>query len=113
MVSTQELGTLLKQQGQKISEDELKEHIANLEADGEDSFDCEQFLSIMDKLMKEADTEEELVEAFKVFDRNGTGFISAAELRHVMTNINEDFTDEEPEEMIKEADLDNDGQLNF
>ena len=67
----------------------------------------------MDKLMKEADTEEELVEAFKVFDRNGTGFISAAELRHVMTNINEDFDDEEPEEMIKEADLDNDGQLNY
>ena len=37
--------------------------------------------------MKDTDTEEELVEAFKVFDRDGNGFISAAELRHVMTNL--------------------------
>ena len=37
--------------------------------------------------MKDTDTEEELIEAFKVFDRDGNGFISAAELRHVMTNL--------------------------
>ena len=36
---------------------------------------------------KDTDTEEELIEAFKVFDRDGNGFISAAELRHVMTNL--------------------------
>jgi len=28
-----------------------------------------------------------LIEAFKVFDRDGNGLISAAELRHVMTNL--------------------------
>ena len=37
--------------------------------------------------MKDTDTEEELIEAFKVFDRDGNGLISAAELRHVMTNL--------------------------
>ena len=36
---------------------------------------------------EDTDTEEELIEAFKVFDRDGNGFISAAELRHVMTNL--------------------------
>ena len=45
--------------------------------------------------MKDTDTEEELIEAFKVFDRDGNGFISAAELRHVMTNLGEKLTDEE------------------
>ena len=38
---------------------------------------------------QDTDTEEELIEAFKVFDRDGNGFISAAELRHVMTNLGE------------------------
>lgn len=37
--------------------------------------------------MKDTDTQEELIEAFKVFDRDGNGLISAAELRHVMTNL--------------------------
>ena len=35
--------------------------------------------------MKDADSEEELKEAFRVFDKDGNGFISAAELRHIMT----------------------------
>merc|ERR1719450_31651 len=43
----------------------------------------------MARKMKDTDTEEELIEAFKVFDRDGNGFISAAELRHVMTNLGE------------------------
>ena len=51
--------------------------------------------------MKDTDTEEELVEAFKVFDRDGNGYISAAELRHVMTNLGEKLTEEEVDEMIR------------
>lgn len=62
---------------------------------------------------KDTDTEEELIEAFKVFDRDGNGFISAAELRHVMTNLGEKLTDEEVDEMIREADVDGDGQINY
>ena len=52
-------------------------------------------------------------EAFKVFDKDGNGFISAAELRHVMTNLGEKLTEDEVDEMIKEADFDGDGQVNY
>merc|ERR1712096_340556 len=51
------------------------------------------------------DSEEEIREAFRVFDKDGNGFISAAELRHVMTNLGEKLTDEEVDEMIREADV--------
>jgi len=57
--------------------------------------------------------EEEIREAFRVFDKDGNGFISAAELRHVMTNLGEKLTDEEVDEMIREADIDGDGQVNY
>ena len=63
--------------------------------------------------MKDTDSEEELKEAFKVFDKDGNGFISAAELRHIMTNLGEKLTDEEVDEMIREADVDGDGQINY
>ena len=37
---------------------------------------------------------EEIIKVFEVFDRDGNGFISAADLRHVMTNFGEKLTDE-------------------
>nr|2KZ2_A Chain A, Calmodulin [Gallus gallus] len=64
-------------------------------------------------LMKDTDSEEEIREAFRVEDKDGNGYISAAELRHVMTNLGEKLTDEEVDEMIREADIDGDGQVNY
>ena len=68
---------------------------------------------MMARKMKDTDSEEELKEAFRVFDKDGNGFISAAELRHIMTNLGEKLTDEEVDEMIREADIDGDGQINY
>jgi len=72
-----------------------------------------EFLDLMSRHMRQADTEEEIREAFKVFDKDGNGYISAAELRHVMTSLGEKLTDEEVDEMIREADTDGDGQINY
>uniref|UniRef100_V5HR66 Putative calmodulin-b n=1 Tax=Ixodes ricinus TaxID=34613 RepID=V5HR66_IXORI len=84
-----------------------------VDTDGNGTIEFGEFLFMMSKKMKETDSEEELREAFRVFDKNGDGFISASELRHVMTNLGEKLTDEEVEDMIKEADLDGDGLVNY
>ena len=57
--------------------------------------------------------DEEVKSMFAHADKDGNGFISAAELRHVMTNLGEKLTDEEVDEMIREADIDGDGQVNY
>lgn len=51
--------------------------------------------AMMARKMKDTDSEEEIKEAFKVFDKDGNGFISAAELRHVMTNLGEKLSEAE------------------
>merc|ERR1711959_318686 len=87
--------------------------INEVDADGNGTIDFTEFLALMGRKMKDTDTEEELIEAFKVFDRDNNGFISASELRRVMTNLGEKLTDEEVDEMIREADIDGDGQVNY
>ena len=79
------------------------------------TIDFPEFLTMMAQKMKNrpTDSEDEMREAFRVFDKDGNGFISAAELRHVMTNLGEELTDEEVDEMIREADIDGDGQVNY
>ena len=48
-----------------------------------------------------------------MFDKNGDGFISVDELRHVMTSLGEPMTIEEAEECIREVDTDGDGRVNY
>ena len=72
-----------------------------------------EFCDLMAKHMKEEDQEETLQAAFRTFDKDGSGRISADELRQVMHTLGETLTDEEIEDMIREADTDGDGQINY
>ncbi|WAR19917.1 CALM-like protein [Mya arenaria] len=71
------------------------------------------FLNILAKIIKDTDPETELTEAFKLFDKENTGNISNADLRRIMTTYGEVLNDEEVEEMIKEADTDGDGIVDY
>jgi len=61
--------------------------------------------------VKAQDTEAELKAAFQVFDRDGSGTINTEELKEVMKSIGESLTDEEIEDMMKEADKDGNGTI--
>lgn len=95
-ISSKELGIVMRSLGQNPSEQELKDMINEVDADGNGSIDFEEFIHMMARNMKNpVDEEVELRESFKVFDKNGDGYISAAELRHVMTTLGEKLTDDE------------------
>ncbi|WAR18955.1 CAM2B-like protein [Mya arenaria] len=80
---------------------------------GNGSIDFPEFKTMMMRNMKERDSAEELKAAFRMFDKDCNGYISPAELRYAMTMLGERLTDEEVNEMIKEADIDGDGQVNY
>jgi hypothetical protein len=48
---------------------------------GKGLIDFEEFLQMMAKRANEHNEEDELKEAFRVFDKNGNGYIRVAELR--------------------------------
>lgn len=58
-------------------------------------------------------TTDDLRAAFRVFDKDGSGTLSATELRGVLTSMGEKMTDEEVDEMLAEADVDGDGRINY
>ena len=50
---------------------------------------------------------------FPFLIKDGDGLISADELMQVMSNLGENLTDDEVGMMIREADVDGDGQVNY
>lgn len=112
-ITTKELGTVMRSLGQNPSESELTDMINEVDVDSDGSIDFPEFLTMMARKMKDTDSEAEIAEAFKVFDRNGDGKISAAELRHVLTSIGEKLSDYEVDKMIEEADTNNDGEIDI
>lgn len=80
---------------------------------GNGEIDFEEFLQMMSKKITTNDTEEEIRDAFRIFDKDGNGLISAHELRQIMMNLGEKLTDEELDEMMREADLNGDGQIDY
>ena len=78
--------------------------------DNSGTIDFEEFLAMVSQRV---DYDDELRNAFCLFDKDGSGYISSSELKAAMNNFDENLTDEEIEEMIREADLDGDGEISF
>ncbi|GJQ83704.1 hypothetical protein Trydic_g592 [Trypoxylus dichotomus] len=112
-ITMAELGVVMRSLGQRPTETELRDMVNEVDQDGNGTIEFNEFLQMMSKKMKDADGEEELREAFRVFDKNNDGLISSNELRHVMTSLGERLSEEEVDDMIKEADMDGDGQVNY
>merc|ERR1712094_66087 len=70
------------------------------------------FLKMMTHKILNRDPKDELLKAFRLFDDDETGKISFKNLKRVAKELGERMTDEEPQEMIDEADRDGDGEVN-
>ncbi|KAJ2251480.1 hypothetical protein GGI13_003819, partial [Coemansia sp. RSA 455] len=112
-ITAKELGAVLKAAGQNPTDAELRDMVNELDVDGNGTIDFEEFLTLMESHSTENSEEGELWDAFKIFDKDNNGFINKSELHLAMANLGETMTDEEIDAMIREADSDNDGHIDF
>lgn len=77
------------------------------------TIDFSEFLIMMKRYMQDLDTEKDIRDTFRLFDKDCDGVLNAKELQNVMLTLGEKMTDEEIEEMIKEADTKGEGTVNY
>ena len=113
-ISSKELGTIMRSLGLNPSDEDLKEIIDSFDNEKNNNLiDFNSFLMIMGKRKNDIDKEEDLLDAFRVFDIENNGKISARELRYVMMSTGEELNENDIEEMIREAITENDDFIDY
>ena len=99
--------------GQNLTESEVREIIDEVDEDKNGTIDFHEFLSLMARKMKIIDKEDELLDAFKLLDLDGSGKISKYELRYIILSTESGFTGDEIEDLFKKLEIDDDGNIDL
>ena len=113
LVSFTELSDLMNYVGAKCTESELQDLVNEVDVNERGHISKDDFISLMGRKLKDSDTEDELIEAFQIFDKDNSKLISAKKLLDVFRKIDDTIKEEEVLQMIKENDVDGDGFLNY
>ena len=112
-ITTKELGTVMRSLGQNLSEAEIKEMIDIVDEDKNGTIDFQEFLHLMARKMKIIDKEEELLDAFNILDRDGSGKISKYELRYIIMSTDSKIKGDDIEDIIKTIGTDEEGKIDL
>ncbi|XP_077987324.1 neo-calmodulin-like [Glandiceps talaboti] len=88
-IRVKEIGKVFKACGQNVPDGELSEIVNKFYSEGCKTINFEAFLDVMTTRYNRINPsqEEDLREAFHIFDKNGSGFVNAIEIRHILQGL--------------------------
>lgn len=110
-----ELSDSLENLGILIPDKDLAQMIERIDVNGDGCVDMDEFGDLYESIMEERDEEEDMREAFNVFDQNADGFITVDELRTVLSSLGlkQGRTVQDCKTMISKVDVDGDGMVDY
>lgn len=112
-ISSKDLGNILRSFGIDVLDRDLTDLLEEINRDNGGKISFSSFLEILISRLDNLEIEKMIISAFEVFDSTKRGIISASELRYLMTHLGERLSEEEVNEMIREADVDGTGQIDY
>jgi len=114
-IELEELDSAMKSLGYRMTEEELRKMIAESDVNGDGEIDFQEFVEMMKKVNIQMEKREgtDLIEAFKYFDQDDSGYISRQNLSDVMKSLGEELSEQDLNEMMLIADINKDGVVDF
>jgi Ca2+-binding EF-hand superfamily protein len=117
-ITIDELSVLMKALNIPPTDQEIQNMKSEVDVDQNGNIEYKEYISLIARRVRDVDLEEEMIEAFKIFDTNNDGHISKDELKVVMQIIGEKLvgepiSNEDLDIMWDEADTDQDGYIDY
>merc|ERR1719313_1420401 len=113
IISTTDARVALKRVGEECSDSEWLTTINAVDPYARGTLDFQKFMKLAAHFHRPMLTENELTDAFKIFDRDKSGTIDAIELRDVLVKLGFPITPLEAHNMLAEADDSGDGEVSY
>merc|ERR1712124_240360 len=111
-IDIKELTIAMKALGCEPKPGEIEKMIADVDDDGSGEIGFDEFLQMMTDKILNKDPKDDMLKAFRLFDDDQTGSVSLKNLKRVSRETNQTLSDDELQEMLNDADKDEDGVLN-
>ncbi|XP_062705800.1 troponin C isoform X1 [Aedes albopictus] len=116
-IDTVKISTILNTLGQQFDEGELQDLIDEEDPEETGRVNFDQFANIASNfLIEDEDSEaiqQELKEAFRMYDREGNGYITTSTLKEILAALDDKLTNDDLDGMINEIDADGSGTVDF
>lgn len=109
VIDKEEFAKITKLIKMEESEESIQQMIDTIGSDDKVTFN--QFIAAMSGKMKNMDSEEEVMDAFKAFDEEGNGKVKADSLTDALSIFCPTLSEKDREELIKDAEVDEEGFL--
>jgi Ca2+-binding EF-hand superfamily protein len=108
-ITKQEFTTLLRALGKNVTDLEITNIIQQADIQN-DTIDFDKFIILINQITPK-DTQQDLINAYELFDPENNGFIKVPEFKHIMTNLGEKLNELEINNIIQELDTNNEGKI--
>lgn len=112
-LSRKELKQSYKNLDIRVSDDEIEVILNQMDTNKDGRIEFEEFARVMARNYYKKNSREDIIEAFKKYDLNGSGIISAEEMRAVLSKMYRFVSREEVEDLIQKVDRNKDGQVSI
>jgi Ca2+-binding EF-hand superfamily protein len=108
-----DIAAAMKKMNLNCKADWLEKMEEYIDTEGTGYVPLEEFIELVRRKIQADEDERELKEIFRVLDKEKKGEVNVNELRWILKNLGDDFTEEDIDDMINDVDTDGSGWVDY